>query len=142
MFIMLTYLDCAIRKYQWLKENDLTTTQWTKLKPQSEFYLFVPQNTDLLGEYEKGWKVTNIFPVNSVGIVTAGDKLTIHWSKEKVWETVTDFAKLPSEFARAKYNLSKDVRDWKIELAQKDLKNHPYLQAEKSGPFQELISAT
>ncbi|MEO0970474.1 MAG: type ISP restriction/modification enzyme, partial [Cyanobacteria bacterium J06639_18] len=66
--------DC---KYEWLKENNFTKTEWTKLKPQSEFYLFVPQNTDLEGEYKQGWKVTDIFPVNSVGIVTGQDKKTI-----------------------------------------------------------------
>lgn len=128
-------------KYHWLKENDLITTQWTKLKPQSPFYLFVPQDTDLLGEYQQGWKVTNILPVNSVGIVTARDALTIHWSKEEVWKTVTDFANLPTEIARVKYSLGKDTRDWKVELTQRDLKNHPHQETKQSGPFQELLAA-
>lgn len=127
-------------KYQWLKENDVVTTQWNKLKLQLPFYLFIPQNTDLLGEYEQGWKITDIFPVNSVGIITARDELTIHWSEEEVWNTITDFAKLPPETARLKYGLGKDVRDWKIELAQKDLRNHPYVATKETGPFRELLA--
>jgi len=109
-------------KYNCLAETDVSTTQWTKLQPSSPFYLFVPQDTELLAEYEQGWKVTEIFPVNSVGIVTARDKLAIRWSEEEVWQTVADFAELPPEEARQKYNLRKDVRDWKVEWAQRDLK--------------------
>jgi len=126
-------------KYHWLENNDISTTQWTTLKPQSPFYLFVPQNTDLLAQYQQGWKVTDILPVNSVGIVTARDSLTIHWSEEDTWKTVTDFAKLLPEAARTKYGLSKDVRDWKVELAQKDLRIHPYMETKESGPFKELL---
>ena len=51
-------------KYAWLLDNGLETTPWQELAPQAPFYLFVPQNTDLLAEYQQGWKVTDIFPVN------------------------------------------------------------------------------
>jgi predicted helicase len=109
-------------KYQWLSANDLKTTAWTILQPQSPFYLFIPQNIDLLGEYEKGWKITEIMPINSVGIVTARDNLTVQFDKEKVWNIANDFSTLPPEKARDKYNLGEDARDWKIHFAQNDLK--------------------
>jgi hypothetical protein len=127
-------------KYHWLEKNDVSTTPWRTLNPQSPFYLFVPQDINLLAEYEQGWKVTDIFPVNSVGIVTARDSLTIHWSKEEAWDTITDFVELPLETARAKYSLGKDARDWKVELAQKDLKIHPTIETKEIGPFKELLA--
>ena len=71
----------------------------------------------------KGWKVTEVFPVNSVGMTSARDDLTIKWSGKEVESTIKDFASLPAEEAREKYNLGKDARDWKVELAQKDLKD-------------------
>jgi predicted helicase len=111
-------------KYQWLAEQDVTTTEWTELKPQSPFYLFVPQNVELFGEYEQGWKVTEMMPVNGVGIVTARDKLTIHDSAAAVMDTVQDFVSLEPEKAREKYRLGKDVRDWKVHLAQDDINEH------------------
>ncbi len=111
-------------KYQWLLENDLTTTVWKELQPQAPFYLFTPQNVDLRKEYEAGWKVTDMMPVNSVGIVTARDKLTIHESPEAVMSTVLDFVGLEVEQVRTKYNLGKDARDWKVDLAQQDIKKH------------------
>jgi len=127
-------------KYHWLWENDLATTQWETLAPQSPFYLFVPQEIDLLAEYETGWKVTDIFPVNSVGIVTARDALTIHFTENDIWKTVTDFAKLLAEEARTTYNLGKDARDWKVEFAQRDVKIHPFAETKKSGPFKEFLT--
>ena len=39
----------------------MQTTPWRTLSPQAPFYLFVPQNVDLLEEYQQGWKVTDIF---------------------------------------------------------------------------------
>ncbi|MFK0731343.1 MAG: type ISP restriction/modification enzyme [Gloeotrichia echinulata HAB0833] len=127
-------------KYGWLNSNSIDTTEWIQLNPQAPFYLFVRQNTDLLAEYEPGWKVTDIFPVNSVGIVTARDELTIQWSREEIWKTVIDFADLLPETARLKYRLGEDARDWKVELAQKDLRSHPYLATKESKPFRELLA--
>ncbi len=109
-------------KYRQLFEMDVFTTPWTELSPRSPFYLFVPRDVNLLAEYEQGWKVTDIFPVNSVGVVTARDHLTIHWSPDEVWATVQDFARLPEEEARESYALGKDARDWKVRLAQEDVK--------------------
>jgi predicted helicase len=110
-------------KYRVLLETDLNITSWNELKPNSPHYMFLPQNVSELTEYIKGWKVTDVFPVNSIGIVTARDDLTIKWSVKEVEATIRDFASLPAEDAREKYNLGKDVRDWKVELAQKDLKD-------------------
>ena len=109
-------------KYEWLLNHDVSSTTWTELVPQKPFHLFIPQNNDLLGEYQACWKITDIMPVNSVRIVTARDSLIIHWTKEKVWETVRDFALLDPEVAREKYDLGKDSSDWRVTLAQDDLK--------------------
>ncbi|MBE9142044.1 type ISP restriction/modification enzyme [Planktothrix mougeotii] len=111
-------------KYSYLNENDWTTIEWKEIFPTSPFYLFIPQNKDLLAEYNQGWKITDIMPVNSVGIVTARDSLTIKWSQQEVKNTVKDFASLPVEEARKKYDLGKDTRDWQVKLAQNDLNKY------------------
>ncbi|GAB4549393.1 MAG: hypothetical protein OHK0023_13830 [Anaerolineae bacterium] len=109
-------------KYAWLDSHEMDNTDWQTLAPSTPFYLFVPQNTDLRAEYEQGWKVTDIFPVNSVGIVTARDDLTIQWTENDVLRTIRDFESLPVEEARSKYDLGRDVRDWKVSFAQDDLR--------------------
>lgn len=110
-------------KYAQLFEQDAAITDWAQIKPESPFYLFVPQNVDLLGEYNQGWKITDIFLTNSAGIVTARDHFTIHWTKDEVWQTIQEFVQLPIEEAREKYNLRQDARDWKVHLAQADIKS-------------------
>ncbi len=109
-------------KYERLSELDVESMDWQEISPQTPFYLFVPHDTELLPEYEKGWKVTDIFPMHSVGIATARDRLTIGWTKDELWSTVQDFTRLSPEVARQKYALGKDVRDWKVHLAQEDLR--------------------
>lgn len=118
-------------KYEWLWAHDVTSTKWTTLQPQSPQYLAVPRDTALLAEYEQYWKITDAMPVNSVGIVTARDSLTIHWTAEDAWRCVQDFAALPAEDARDKFDLGPDARDWQVALAQADLKN--------SGPMHENV---
>ncbi|MCK4307670.1 DNA methyltransferase, partial [candidate division WOR-3 bacterium] len=118
-------------KYKQLFDNSIDTIQWEEVTPTSPFYFFYPQDVELKEEYESGWKITDIMPENSVGIVTARDSLTIQDSPEKIWEIVRDFSALPEDIARSTYNLGKDARDWKITFAQNDLK--------ESGLKKELI---
>ena len=116
-------------KYNTLSEIDVQSTEWCELQPMSSYYLLVPQATELIPEYELGWKTTDVFQTDSVGIVTGRDKLTIHRTTEDVSETISDFVSLSEDDAREKYKLGKDTRDWKVHLAQTDLRNHP--EAEK-----------
>lgn len=109
-------------KYQWLYENDLKSTSWKTLIPTSPFYLFVPQDEDLREEYEKGWRITDIMPVNNVGIITKRDNLTIGWDRSEVWQTVNEFLNTSSDSVREKFDLPEDVRDWRVEWAKEDLK--------------------
>ena len=118
-------------KYEWLWDHDVNNTPWQKLAPQSPSYLMVPQDITHWAEYEQSWSVTNIFPVNSVGIETARDALTIHWSQDEAWQTVQKFAALSPDTAREVYELGADTRDWQVALAQKDLL--------KSGPNQNKL---
>jgi len=109
-------------KYHWLADNDISSTEWATLEPRSPFYLFKPQDPELQSEYNRGRKVTDVMTVNSVGIITARDKLTIQFTESDMWNTVTEFAALSIEDAREKYSLGKDTRDWQVDLAQKDVK--------------------
>jgi predicted helicase len=84
-------------------------------------YLFIPQDRNRAEEYERGWLITEMMPVNSVGLYTARDNLAIQWTKAELQAILKDFISLPEEMARQKYNLGPDSRDWKVDLAQKDV---------------------
>jgi hypothetical protein len=68
-------------KYDWLLENDIKTTNWQELLPKSDFYLFVPRDERLLGSYEKYPKITEVIPLNGVGMTTARDGFVIDRDK-------------------------------------------------------------
>jgi len=118
-------------KYEWLGAHDLDRTGWRELKPGMPFYLFVPHDNPFEATYLDFPAVRDLFPVKCVGLFTARDGLTIHWSQEEVWRTVTVFSRMEPELARQGYKLGKDSRDWKVLLAQKDLVD--------SGPTREKM---
>ncbi len=111
-------------KYHWLWNHEIKNTKWTRLKPSKPLYLFIPHDGEVLKEYKTSYQLSRIFPVNSVGIVTARDSLTIKYSKTEIEKTIRNFVALSPEEARLKYDLGNDVRDWKVHLAQEDLNNH------------------
>ena len=108
-------------KYDWLRAHDRDGTEWQALHPAPPHYLFVPRDEALEAAYSRFMPVPEVFPVHSVGIVTARDGLTIRWSADEVWSTVTVFSRMEPELARQGYELGKDARDWKVELAQQDV---------------------
>ena len=108
-------------KYATLSESDVSTTDWERLRPRSPNYLFRPWDYELEEEYARFPKITDVMPVNSVGIVTARDRLTIQHTPDEIERVVKDFADLPPESARSRYRLGRDSRDWKVQLAQDDL---------------------
>jgi predicted helicase len=71
--------------------------------------------------YQHFIKLTDIFPVHSVGIITARDKLTIKASEEEVYTTISNFSKVDEKFAGKIYKLGDDTRDWQVIEAQKDI---------------------
>jgi type I restriction-modification system DNA methylase subunit len=79
-------------KNTWLVKNSMNTTEWENLTPISPSYLFVPQNIDLLDEYKRGYLITDIFPVNSSGIISARDNMVIEFQAEPILENVRIFS--------------------------------------------------
>ena len=118
-------------KYDWLDAHDRGITEWQKVNPVSPFYLLVPRDEALEAEYRRFISIPEVFPVNSVGIVTARDHLTIRWSEQEAWDTVCTFSGMEPELARQGYELGNDARDWKVAMAQKDLLD--------SGPIRKKV---
>jgi predicted helicase len=111
-------------KYYWLAENDLNTTEWTKLLPEFPFYLFVPQNIDLLEEYEHGIKITEIMPVNVLGFQTHRDNFAIDFGREMLFTRINEMRDKyisDQEYAE-KYKLANN-RDWQLSKARQRLRS-------------------
>ncbi len=118
-------------KYRWLATHTASQTHFVALTPDSPYYFFKPHGIESRAEYDEGWRIPDIFPLNTVGFVTARDALTIHDSADEVWEVVQRFASLTEERARSEFELGKDARDWRVTTAQSDIR--------KSGPSKRLV---
>ena len=92
-------------KYTYLNDHDRGSTEWQQINPASPFYLFVSRDDVLEAEYSQLTSIPDVFPVNSVGIVTARDRLTIRWSEREAWDTVRAFSQMDPELARQAYQL-------------------------------------
>ncbi len=111
-------------KYDCLETICVNRLTWKTITPQFPYFFFIPYPYEQKSAYELGWSLTDFFYLSSVGLLTARDKLTIQFTKHHMQNVVDHFASLEVEEARSFYHLSKDSADWKVALAQKDIKDH------------------
>lgn len=119
-------------KYDRLIALEMATVEWTDIVPRPNLFVYKQFDAAIADEFAAWTSVSDIFPIKSVGIVTARDALTVRWSEGEIWRVVTEVAQLDSEKVRSKYGLGRDVQDWKIAWAQDDLR--------RSGPSKSNIA--
>lgn len=85
-------------KYEFLNMNSLKSFKWNKLDYKEPNFYFVNKNFDGEKEYKKGFEISELFEVNSVGIVTSKDEILINDSKDNLIRNV-----------EAHYNISGNI---------------------------------
>ncbi|MGB2841859.1 MAG: type ISP restriction/modification enzyme [Halobacteriota archaeon] len=109
-------------KYKYLRKNDVTSTDWQELEPQEPYYFFVPKDFALQAEYDKFWKVTDIFKVWSSGVKTRRDKFMVAFSKEELFQRLKVFAgNLSDEIVSGSLRI-KDTKYWSIKKAREEVR--------------------
>ncbi|MBW2359048.1 MAG: DNA methyltransferase, partial [Deltaproteobacteria bacterium] len=111
------------KKYEWLQKNNIKKTKWKSLSPKSETYFFIPRDERLLKAYERFPKITEIFPVNSVGIVTSRDNFVIDSDKDVLKRRIKIFCdeKMPDDLVRQTFSL-KDKPNWKLKNSRENIR--------------------
>lgn len=111
-------------KYHWLWQNELRTTQWEKLSPESPAFLFVPRDNELLPEYQENWKISDVFSLNgdpAPGIVTTQDEFAISWNEDEAIRKVEQLlATRTEQEARELFRLCSQDQ-WRYERAKTEL---------------------
>jgi len=108
-------------KFKWLNNRFLSQIEFQDVLPQSPHYLFIPLKTSV--EYQLFPSIIDIFEKYSVGIATARDKFTIDFDKEALIDRLDKFIKLSESDARELFSLGEDAEDWKVTLAQEDVRS-------------------
>lgn len=109
-------------KFEFLLRSDVKKIKWTRLAPASPMYYFVPKDESALNRYNSFWSVKEIFPVNSVGIVTSRDHFAIAFTREEMERRIKKFRN-PSFTDRqvaSEFNL-KNTSSFSLEKARKTL---------------------
>ncbi len=111
-------------KYSYLNDSQLNLLNWKKLKSSEPNYYFVDKDFRGEEQYIKGISINELFQQNNVGIVTARDAFTLHFSKDEVRKIIQHFISLSEDESRAHFKLGNDARDWKVSLAKTDIVNN------------------
>ena len=101
-------------KYDFLASNDLYSLNFKEVKPTAPFYFFVPKDETGRDEYEKGFCINELMPINATGVVTMGDSFALAESAEGLHNRLNDFIDTPydSDTLNRKYNLGKNYADF------------------------------
>jgi hypothetical protein len=121
-----SHADCwGLRqlKYEWLGSNHVKSTTWKLLTPKSEFYFFVPRDEELLAAYQRYIKLTDIFPVNSVGVVTSRDDFAIANTAEELKRRIRMFRdeSISDNMVKQAFGLT-DKAPWKVKHAREKVR--------------------
>jgi len=71
------------KKYTYLLGNYVQTTSWQEIKPVMPYYFFIPKDFALQPEYEKFWRITDIFREWSSGVETGKDDRLVGFTREE-----------------------------------------------------------
>lgn len=104
-------------KYDGLDAASLDSLPWQALAPAAPLYLWMPRDESLMDEYQQGFGVQELFPVNSVGIVTSRDGLVIDADRDQLLSRMHSFFLLDEAHVRRELNVGENS-SWKIAAAQ------------------------
>ena len=90
-------------KYNFLSESNLNDINFNEIKPVGKQYYFIPQDMTLKSIYEKGIKISDLFPVQGNGIVTKRDNLCIQATADKCLQSALDIITLEKSNFYKKY---------------------------------------
>lgn len=81
-------------KYNFLRTNSIKTIPFFELHPAKPNYFFIKKDIEEQNQYEKGFAINELFPVNSVGIVTSKDAILINENKNSLLLNVQNHYKI------------------------------------------------
>jgi predicted helicase len=81
-------------KYDFLSANNLKSIKWNKLEYSEPNYFLVPKDFDDKNEYSNSFSATEIFKINSVGVVTSLDKVVLADNIESLEYQINNYGEI------------------------------------------------
>lgn len=124
-------------KYHFLRSNDIKTTPFVQLKPQSPDFWFVEKDLSLAELYGDFWHIPDIFQLYNSGIQTSKDAVVTDRDFDTLFERVREILQYDRENLkelRQKYNLV-DTSGWKLEKFLKTKLSKEFITQFQHKPF-------
>jgi len=127
-------------KYDALWKQQRKKASAKLLKNQKPQYPFVVRDFALEEQYNHGFSVNELMPVNSVGIVTSRDSFVIKETQAELTKTIQGFLQSEShEVAKTKYQL-RENKSWKISTVREThMFNHDSIRQISYRPFDNRV---
>jgi predicted helicase len=107
-------------KLDFLEKTKFKNINWKQLNPkETENFWFTDKDLSQTKEYDKFFKLTDIFSLYNSGIQTKKDDFVIQYERNKVDDIINDFKELSNEQIKNKYTLTDG--GWTIQDAYKSL---------------------
>lgn len=104
-------------KYQFLNDNSINSIEWNKLNTLKPNYFFVPKDFEAQEDYDRGFKIDDLYNIYNTGIMTMADSFILAKTKNELLSRLEDFVnnEHTEEYFKSKYNLGKNYAKWILE---------------------------
>lgn len=96
-------------KFEYLNNNEFDTVEYKELEPVDPYYFFVPKDFNAQADYDKGFKIDELFVVNTSGVKTHHDDELVSMQPFDT-ETNREYYYRPFDTRYVDYDLNKVVR--------------------------------
>lgn len=103
------------KKFEVLDKSDTEKIKWQELDCLEPYYFFVPKDFGMESEYNKGFKLCDLFQVSGSGIKFRKDNLLVkkHFDQKSVEKLLEDINNLDNNSLYSRYDFN-DTSDWKL----------------------------
>ena len=109
-------------KNQRLWDGDRATLNFAELEIAGPDYAFRPRDRALGERYERGVSLAALMPLNSAGILTARDALSIDLDRPALWRRIEELASADLARFRRDYKIGEDSKSWSLAAARDDVR--------------------
>lgn len=101
-------------KYDFLNQNSISSIPYKQIPNKGPMYYMVQKDFDAEDIFNQGFNISELFPLNNVGIVTSRDSFVIDDKMKRLSDRIEDFFILPKDELQKTYAL-KENANWKID---------------------------
>ena len=116
-------------KYKFLNRNSIQSIDFNELPNVAPMYFMVQKDFEAQKTYDKGFSVSELFKVSSLGIQTHRDDFAIAFNKNEIRKRFQNFFNpdLTNEEVVIKYNL-RETKEWQLDKYRKDVYNETLIE--------------